>query len=701
MTINLGAQSDGFTITGSGFADTITGSTAADIINAGAGDDTIAGFAGNDVIDGGEGSDRLAGDGGVDVLRGGAGNDTFRGLKLDGNDVYDGGADTDTVDYSATTSGVKIDLTPENRSGQAITGEPTTFAALMLAGGFADATTQVGLATGADTGADVLVSIENAIGGAGADTMFGSAVANTLEGAGGDDKIWARGDDDTIRGGDGNDVLVGGFGGSSGKPSGNDIIFGDAGNDELYGEDGNDVLWGGKGSDQYAGGGGHDVLHFDSDGASDTAWGGAESDTFVFHAGFGIDRIKDLLATGTDSDKIDLSDFSVSFKDLKIAQVGQNTEISGFGGGNKIILEVVNAGAITSVDFVFSRLDREKGTKKNDTISGGSDNDRIKGLGGKDKLKGKGGNDTLDGGGGADKLYGDAGDDNLKGGGGGDKLFGGPGIDTLSGGSGRDSFVFRSPGDGMDSITDFASGNDRLEISATGFGGGLAAKSAATLVTLADIHGYVDGGSKGIFLFDNSGTDLGTIYWDANGGSSADAIAFARISGSSLLETDAGQLFGADNCVRIGVGDHLDAARPDRLFEEISGGRIELALHQGGHEMEDGNAHAAAGQAGSRLKAEETAADHHRAAAAPGGREHLLDIVEIAECDDAGQVPARHRHDERVGAGGNQELVVVGRRAIGRDDAARRAIDWTTRLPLCSVTPCCAYQASSWMTISS
>ena len=48
--------------------------------------------------------------------------------------------------------------------------------------------------------------------------------------------------------------------------------------------------------------------------------------------------------------------------------------------------------------------------------------------------------------------------------------------------------------------------------------------------------------------------------------------------------------------------------------------------------------HAAAGQAGSRLKAEETAADHHRAAAASGGREHLLDIVEIAEGDDAGQV---------------------------------------------------------------
>ena len=295
---------------------------------------------------------------------------------------------------------------------------------------------------------------------------------------------------------------------------------------------------GAKGFDQYAGGGGQDVLYFEGDGASDSAWGGTERDTFVFQAGFGTDRIKDFLATGTTSDKIDLSAFSVAFKDLNIVQAGQNTEISGFGGGNRIILEVVNAGAITSADFIFSRVDRAKGTKKNDVISGGAENDRIKGLGGKDKLKGKGGNDTLDGGRGADKLYGDTGDDNLKGGAGADKLFGGPGMDTLAGGAGRDTFVFRKPAEGVDTIADFASGKDRLEISAAGFGGGLVAKSAATMVSLADIDGYVDGGSKGIFLYDNSGTDLGTIYFDANGGSSGDAIAFARLSGGSLLQSD-------------------------------------------------------------------------------------------------------------------------------------------------------------------
>jgi hypothetical protein len=57
-------------------------------------------------------------------------------------------------------------------------------------------------------------------------------------------------------------------------------------------------------------------------------------------------------------------------------------------------------------------------------------------------------------------------------------------------------------------------------------------------VRLADIDGYVDGGSNGVFLFDNSGEDFGTIYFDANGGSSVDAVAFVRIDTGSLLESD-------------------------------------------------------------------------------------------------------------------------------------------------------------------
>ncbi|HET7716580.1 MAG TPA: hypothetical protein VFK86_13230, partial [Bauldia sp.] len=536
VTIALGGQAEGFTITGSAQGDTIAGGQGADTINAGGGADTVFGAAGNDAVDAGDGDDTLTGEAGVDVLRGGAGNDTFHAVKFDGNDVYDGGDGIDTVDYSQATAGLKIDLTPENRAGQAIAGEPATFAALMAAGGYAEST-PVGLASGTDVGADVLSSIENAIGGAGDDTIIGSAAVNDLKGGGGNDKIWARGDDDTLRGGDGGDTLVGGFGGNSGKASGNDAIYGEDGNDEIYGEDGNDNLWGGVGADQYAGGSGQDTLHFEGDRENDTAWGGTERDTFIFEKGFGVDTLKDFLATGSESDRIDLSAFAVAYKDLKIDQAGKNVEISGLGGG-KIILEVVNAGALTAADFVFSHASKAKGSAKDDVLRGGAKNDALNGRGGKDKIKGNGGNDSLDGGAGNDKLYGGEGDDDLKGGGGADRLEGGPGADILAGGAQRDTFVFKLPGEGIDTITDFASGVDRLQISAAGFGGGLAPKATPTLVGLADIAGYVHAGNQGILLFDTSGNDAGTIYWDVNGGSSADAVAFARITGISLLATD-------------------------------------------------------------------------------------------------------------------------------------------------------------------
>ena len=46
VTIDLGAQSDGFTITGSARATPSPGSSGADVIDAGLGADTIVGFVG-------------------------------------------------------------------------------------------------------------------------------------------------------------------------------------------------------------------------------------------------------------------------------------------------------------------------------------------------------------------------------------------------------------------------------------------------------------------------------------------------------------------------------------------------------------------------------------------------------------------------------------------------------------------------------
>jgi hypothetical protein len=82
------------------------------------------------------------------------------------------------------------------------------------------------------------------------------------------------------------------------------------------------------------------------------------------------------------------------------------------------------------------------------------------------------------------------------------------------------------------------SGSDYLQISATGFGGGLGAGDLASLVTVADLAAAT-GGEGGYFIFDNSGDNVGTVYWDETGGTSDDAQAFARLAaGTPLLPSD-------------------------------------------------------------------------------------------------------------------------------------------------------------------
>ena len=128
-------------------------------------------------------------------------------------------------------------------------------------------------------------------------------------------------------------------------------------------------------------------------------------------------------------------------------------------------------------------------------------------------------------------------------------------------------------------------------------------------------------------------------------------------------ELDALDLAVADDRLGVGLGDDLDAARFDRPLQQIAGGRIELALHQRRHEMQHGDVHAARLEAGRRLEPEQAAADDDRLGARLRGEQHGVDVVEIAIGEDARQVVAGHRDDERHRAGGDHQLVVgLGRR---------------------------------------
>ncbi len=158
-------------------ADFVDGGAGRDAIQGGAGDDTM--FAGGDadLIHGDAGADRIFGEGGNDVIFAGAGDDTvvggagddlFVAETGDGNDVYfgdeiDGGNGSDTLDLSAITANLTVDL------GNGLLGR--------------------GSAVSSQSGTDTLWSIENVATGSGDDTITASAAVNVMEGGAGNDSF--------------------------------------------------------------------------------------------------------------------------------------------------------------------------------------------------------------------------------------------------------------------------------------------------------------------------------------------------------------------------------------------------------------------------------------------------------------------------------------------------------------------------------
>ena len=174
------------------------------------------------------------------------------------------------------------------------------------------------------------------------------------------------------------------------------------------------------------------------------------------------------------------------------------------------------------------------GEADDDIIEGGNDDDFLSGGDGNDQLFGQAGNDmprsarmattSCRAATAIDSLDGGDGDDTLDGGDGDDFLSGGSGSDVLTGGAGADIFAFQSASDGPDEITDFVSGTDQIQVSASGFGGGLIAGGTVSLVSGSD---PTASGATGQFLFD---TDDGRLLWDADGTGSGAAVLIATFS---------------------------------------------------------------------------------------------------------------------------------------------------------------------------
>ncbi len=148
-----------------------------------------------------------------------------------------------------------------------------------------------------------------------------------------------------------------------------------------------------------------------------------------------------------------------------------------------------------------------------------------------------------------------------------------------------------------------------------------------------------------------------------------------------------GKAHGRDMIIaqdRLRLRRHLEnhAALFQRLPQHSACNRIELALHQTIEEMHDGDVHTALHQTVGGFQTEQTAADDDGVPPARRGFDHAVDVMDIAKADDAGEILARNRQDDRIGTGRNQQAIIGNTRTLGGDDLAGAPVDHDDRLAL-------------------
>jgi hypothetical protein len=146
-------------------------------------------------------------------------------------------------------------------------------------------------------------------------------------------------------------------------------------------------------------------------------------------------------------------------------------------------------------------------------------------------------------------------------------------------------------------------------------------------------------------------------------------------------QAHAADAVGADHVGGEDVEVDGDPERLDALLEDRAGLGVELHIHEVRHGVHELDVQAVTLQRTGRLQAEQPATHHHGALARTGLGQQSAGLVDGAEPVDAGQQVAvlgldpLHRRDERVAAGGEDEVVVGGGRAVGGVDELRRGVD--------------------------
>jgi Ca2+-binding RTX toxin-like protein len=392
---------------GSAFADQIFGDGNANTLSGGSGDDLLSGRSGNDTLRGGDGDDTLIGGLGNDALYGGMGSDVYAIGVNDANDTLEDvgdASDVDRLEIGANQSSVlavrwKDDLRIEHSNGS-----------VLVKGQFAP---------GASNGIE-LIEFDNAV-----ITDISGLASMSFE-----QNVWMSGS------------------------SGDDVVTGTLQSDVLIGKAGNDQLRGGAGADLYIYGGGYgaDVVHDDSNSAS-------EIDSLLL--------------------------WDLDLEMLKFERTGQNLRITINATGETLTVTdqfLSSSRGVERIQFANNLvLDRAaialaampivEGTAASESLLGSADHDRMYAFGGNDNVSGLQGNDVL---------------------------VGGLGNDVLIGGTGNDSYVY-ARGDGNDEIDEsgnYAGSSDKLTLVDIASGSVSLQRTGltATLVIAESSVGAGDGG---------------------------------------------------------------------------------------------------------------------------------------------------------------------------------------------------------------
>jgi Ca2+-binding RTX toxin-like protein len=448
-------------VTGGAGRDTLRGTSAGDVLDAGTGNDELYGLAGDDQV--------LPGPGKNDPVSGGPGSDTISYasstvrvvVTLDGQ-PNDGEAGNDNVlaDMENITTGAGNDLVvAANNNNTIVTGLGNDEVRALggddsISAGEGDNVVDAG--DGKDSGSSG-AGLDRVTLGTGDDTFnvgAGDNVVDAGEGkddvtaAGGNDRLDGFGGDDTLRGGDGENVLSGDLG--------VDDLSGGTGVDRANGGDGNDKLTLGGGNNFAEGGAGDDAIT--TLGGNDDINGGAGADTIG--AGDGANKIdggseNDGITSGAGIDLV----FGGSGDDT-ITTGGENDRVQGNLGADTMNLGDGNADHVDYLDRVNNVYADLNNVASGEGCFGGGvcENDKITNT---ERLTGGDGNDRLVGNGGANALTGGKGDvdNNPATTDGDDDLRGGLGADELTGGDGYDQVSYRDRVNGVTVTLDGQAGD--------------------------------------------------------------------------------------------------------------------------------------------------------------------------------------------------------------------------------------------------